>query len=94
MSEITLDEAIKYMKEASEREKNKQFSKFIEEAIELIQLYGEYELEIETLIELVLELTDEYIQTKNAELLKEMIEFTDLGNELKEAVQNPNDLDE
>jgi len=34
MSEITLDEAIKYMKDASEREKNKQFSKFIEEAIE------------------------------------------------------------
>jgi len=45
------------------------------------------------LIELFIELTDEYIQTKNAELLKEMIEFTDLGNELK-AVQSPNDLDE
>ena len=94
MSKITLDEAIKYMKEASEREKNEQFSKFIEEAIELIQLYEDYELEIETLIELFLELTDEYIQTKNAELLKEMIEFADLGNELKEAVQSPNNLDE
>jgi len=94
MSEITLDEAIRYMEEASEREKNKQFSKFIAEAIELIQLYGDYELEAETLIELFLELTDEYIQTKNDELLKEMIEFADLGNELKEAVQSPNNLDE
>jgi len=72
MSEITLDEAIRYMKEASEREKNEQFSKFIEEAIELIKLYGDYEAEI--LIELFLELTDEYIQTKNAELLKEMVD--------------------
>jgi len=72
MSEITLDEAIKYMKEASEREKNEQFSKFIEEFIELIKLYGDYKAE--TLIELFLELTDEYIQTKNAELLKEMVD--------------------
>ena len=72
MSEITLDEAIKYLQEASEREKNEQFSKFIEEAIELIKLYGDYEAEI--LIELFLELTDEYIQTKNAELLKEMVD--------------------
>ena len=75
MSEITLDEAIRYMKEASEREKNEQFSKFIEEAIELIKLYGDYEAEI--LIELFLELTDEYIQTKNAELLKEMVDDFD-----------------
>jgi len=75
MSEITLDEAIRYMKEASEHEKNEQFSKFIEESIELIKLYGDYEAE--TLIELFLELTDEYIQTKNAELLKEMVDDFD-----------------
>jgi len=75
MSEITLDEAIRYMKEASEREKNEQFSKFVEESIELIKLYGDYEAE--TLIELFLELTDEYIQTKNAELLKEMVDDFD-----------------
>jgi len=75
MSEITLDEAIRYMKEASEREKNEQFSKFVEESIELIKLYGDYEAE--TLIELFLELTDEYIRTKNAELLKEMVDDLD-----------------
>jgi hypothetical protein len=75
MSEITLDETIRYLKEASEREKNEQFSKFVEESIELIKLYGDYEAE--TLIELFLELTDEYIQTKNAELLKEMVEDFD-----------------
>ena len=69
---FTVDDVIKYLQEASEREKNEQFSKFIEEAIELIKLYGDYE--IETLIELFLELTDEYIQTKNAELLKEMVD--------------------
>jgi len=62
MSEIILDEAIKYMKDASEREKNKQFSKFIEEAIELIKLYDDYKLETGTLIELFIELTDEYKQ--------------------------------
>jgi len=87
MSKITLDEAIKYMEEASEREKNERFSKFIEQSVELLKLFGSQELEVEPFIELFIDITDEYMKTKNAEFLKEMLNFLDLEDELKEAVE-------
>ena len=69
------------MKEASEREKNKQFRKFIEQAVEILKHFAENKTDLELLIELFLGLTDDYLQTKNPELLKEMTDFLDIEDE-------------
>jgi len=82
MSEITLEEAIQYMREASEHEKNKQFRKFVEQAVELLKIFAENVTDLELLIELFLGLTDDYLQTKNPELLKEALNYLDIEDDL------------
>jgi len=81
MSEITLEEAIQYMREASEHEKNKQFRKFVEQAVELLKIFAENVTDLELLIELFLGLTDDYLQTKNPELLKEALNYLDIEDD-------------
>jgi len=80
-SEISLEEAIQYMKEATEHEKNKQLRKFVEQAVELLKIFAENETDLELLIDLFLGLTDDYLQTKNPELLREALNFLDLEDE-------------
>jgi len=67
---------IEYIERAAEREKNGMFSAFVEDAVELVRVYGEQSSVSDELFELILLLTDEYLQTKNHELLKEMVEFS------------------
>jgi len=69
-------DVIEYIERAAGREKNGMFSVFVEDAVELVRVYGEQSSVSEELFELVLVLTDEYLQTKNAELLNEMVEFS------------------
>jgi len=80
-TEITLEEAIKYMKEASEHEKNKQFQKFVEGAIIILQHFAETDANLDLLIELFLGLTDDYLQTKNPELLNEALNYLDIEDD-------------
>jgi len=80
-TEISLEEAITYMKEASEHEKNKQFCKFVEQAVELLKIFAENVTDLELLIELFLGLTDDYLQTKNTELLKEALNYLDIEDD-------------
>ena len=67
---------IEYIERAAEHEKNSMFSAFVEDAVELVRVYGEQSSVSEELFELILVLTDEYLQTKNPELLNEMVEFS------------------
>jgi len=69
-------DVIEYIERAAEREKNGMFSAFVEDAVELVRVYGEQSSVSEELFELILVITDEYLQTKNPELLKEMVEFS------------------
>jgi len=81
-SEVTLEEAIKYMKEASEHEKNKRFQKFVEGAIVLLKYFAETDVEgLELLINVLLDTTDEYLQTKNPQLFSEALHFLDLEDD-------------
>jgi hypothetical protein len=80
-SEITLEEAIKYMKEASEHENNKQFRKFVEGAILILQHFAETDANLDLLIDILLDTTDEYLQTKNPQLLSEALQFLDLDDD-------------
>jgi len=80
-TEISLEEAIQYMKEASKHEKNKQFCKFVEQAVELLKIFAENVTDLQLLIELFLGLTDDYLQTKNPELLKEALNYLDIEDD-------------
>ena len=81
-SEVTLEEAIKYMKEASEHEKNKQFQKFVEGAIVLLKYFAETDVEgLDLLINVLIDTTDEYLQTKNPQLLSEALQFLNLDED-------------
>jgi len=74
-SEITLEEAIQYLKEASEREKNKQFRKFVESAIIILQHVAQNEEDIGLFIDVFLDIVDEYLRTKNQYVLVEALSF-------------------
>jgi len=82
-SEITLEEAIQYLKEASEHEKNKQFRKFVEGAILILQHFAETgaDLGLDLLLDVLLDTTDEYLQTKNSQLLNEALQFLNLEDD-------------
>jgi len=80
--EITLEKAIQYLKEASEHEKNKQFSKFVEGAIIVLKYFAETDVEgLELLIYVLLDATDEYLQTKNQRVLYEALNFLNLDED-------------
>jgi len=81
-TEISLEEAIKYLKEASKHEKNKRFQKFVEGAIVLLNYFAETDVEgLDLLINVLLDTTDEYLQTKNPELLKEALNYLDIEDD-------------
>jgi len=82
-TEITLEEAIRYLKEAYEHEKNKQFRKFAEGAILILQHFAETgaDLGLDLLIDILLDTTDEYLQTKNKRLLEEALHFLNLDDD-------------
>ena len=81
-SEVTLEEAIKYLQETSEHEKNKRFNKFVEGAIILLKHFAETDVEgLELLIYVLLDTTDEYLQTKNPQLLSEALQFLNLDED-------------
>jgi len=82
-SELSLEEAIKYLKEVSEHEKNKRFQKFVEGAILILQHFAETgaDLGLDLLIDILLDTTDEYLQTKNPQLLSEALQFLNLNED-------------
>jgi len=81
-SELSLEEAIKYLKEVSEHEKNKRFQKFVEGAIVLLKYFTETDVEgLNLLINVLIDTTDEYLQTKNPQLLSEALQFLNLGDD-------------
>ena len=80
-TEISLEEAIKYMKEASEHEKNKQFSKFVEHTVEILTYFAQNETDLGLFIDVLLDTMDEYLQTKNPQLLNEALHFLDLDED-------------
>jgi hypothetical protein len=80
-SEITLEEAIKYLKDASEHENNKQFRKFVEGAILILQHFAETDANLDLLIDILLDTTDEYLQTKNQRVLYEALHFLNLDDD-------------
>jgi len=82
-TEISLEEAIKYLKEASKHEKNKQFSKFVEGAILILKHFEETDadLGLDLLLDILLDTTDEYLQTKNPQLLSEALHFLNLDDD-------------
>jgi len=82
-SEISLEEAIRYLKEASEHEKNKQFSKFVEGAILILKHFAETgaDLGLDLLIGILLDITDDYLETKNKQILNEALQFLNLDND-------------
>jgi len=82
-SEVTLEEAIQYLKEASAHEKNKQFRKFVEGAILILKFFEETgaTLGLDLLIGILLDTTDEYLQTKNKRILEEALHFLNLDDD-------------
>jgi len=80
-SEITLEEAIQYLKEASEHENNKQFSKFVEGVVEILTYFAQNETDLGLLIDVLLDTTDEYLQTKNQRVLYEALHFLNLEDD-------------
>ena len=72
-SKISLEEAIQYLKEASEHEKNKQFRKFAESAIIILQHVAQNEEDIGLFIDVFLDVADEYLLTKNHYVLVEAL---------------------
>jgi len=79
-SELYLEEAIKYLKKASEHEKNKLFKKFVEGAILILQHFAETDANLDLLIDILLDTTDEYLQTKNQQVLSEALHFLNLDD--------------
>ena len=79
-SEITLEEVIQYLKEASEHEKNEQFRKFVEGAILILKHFEELDadLGLELLIGILLDITDDYLETKDKQILEEAMYFLNL----------------
>jgi len=79
-TKITLEEAIKYMKEASAHEKNEQFRKFVEGAIIILKHFEETDadLGLELLIGILLDITDDYLETKDKQILEEAMYFLNL----------------
>jgi len=82
-SEISLEEAIQYLKEASEHEKNEQFRKFAEGAILILQHFAETgaDLGLDLLIGILIDMTDEYLETKNKQILEEALHFLNLDDD-------------
>jgi len=82
-SEITLEEAIKYLKEASEHEKNKQFRKFVEGAILILKHFEELnaDLGLDLLLGILLDITDDYLETKDKQILEEALHFLNLEDD-------------
>jgi len=81
-SELSLEEAIRYLKEVSEHEKNKRFQKFVEGAVVLLKYFAETDVEgLNLLINVLLDTTDEYLQTKNLQLLSEALQFLNLNED-------------
>ena len=74
-SEVTLEEAIQYLKEASEHEKNKQFRKFVESAIIILQHVAHNEEDIGLFIDVFVDIADEYLRTNNQYVLVEALRF-------------------
>ena len=74
-SGAVLKEAIQYLKEASEREKNKQFRKFVESAIIILQHVAQNEEDIGLFIDVFVDIADEYLRTKNQYVLIEALRF-------------------
>ena len=73
-SKMSLEEAIKYMKEVSEHEKNKQLRKFVESAIIILQHVAQSE-DIGLFIDVFVNIVDEYLLTKNQYVLIEVLRF-------------------
>ena len=81
-SEISLEEAIKYLKEVSEHEKNKRFQKIVEGVIVLLKYFSETDVEgLDLFINVLIDTTDEYLQTKNPQLLSEALQFLNLDDD-------------
>jgi len=81
-TEISLEEAIQYMKEASKHEKNKRFQKFVEGAIVLLKYFAETDVEgLDLFTNVLLDTADEYLQTKNPQLLSEALQFLNLDDD-------------
>ena len=74
-SKISLEEAIQYLKEASEHEKNKRFQKFVEGAIIILQHVAQNEEDIGLFIDVFVDIADEYLRTKNQYVLVEALRF-------------------
>jgi len=74
-SGAVLKEAIQYLKEASEHEKNKQFRKFVESAIIILQHVAQNEEDIGLFIDVFIDIADEYLRTKNQYVLIEALRF-------------------
>ena len=79
-NEITLEEAMQYLKEASEHERNKQFHKFIEGAIIILQHVAQKEEDIGLFIDVFLDVADEYLLTKNHYVLVEALRLFSFGD--------------
>jgi len=79
-TEISLEEAMQYMKEASEHEKNKQFRKFVEGAILILKHFEELnaDLGLDLLLGILLDITDDYLETKDKQILEEALHFLNL----------------
>jgi len=81
-SEISLEEAIQYLKEASAHEKNEQFRKFVEGAILILKFFEETDadLGLDLLIGILLDITDDYLETKDKQILEEALRFLNLDD--------------
>lgn len=80
-SEIALEEAIQYLKETSKHEKNKRFQKFVEGAILILKYFAETDANLDLLIDILLDTTDEYLRTKNKHILYEALHFLNLEDD-------------
>jgi len=74
-SKFSLEETIQYLKEASEHKKNKQFRKFVESAIIILQHVAQNEEDIGLFIDVFVDIADEYLRTKNQYVLVEALRF-------------------
>ena len=74
-SKVVLKEVIQYLKEASEYEKNRRFNKFVEGAITLLQHVTQNEDGLGLFIDVLVDITDEYLRTKNQYVLIEALRF-------------------
>jgi len=76
-SKIMLVEVIQYLKEVAEHEKSKRFHKFVERAIIILQYFAETDANLDLLIDILVDITDEYLRTKSQYVLVEALSFFD-----------------